>query len=176
MTHDAEPAGSTPEERARATEAQMTDDERFLLILGVFGQHRLSPVRDERIPEGTTMSAGYTPGVPRLGVPALQMSDASMGVTNPGYAGREGDTATAMPACIALGASFNPTLARASGGAIGREARSRGFNVQLAGGNNLARDPRNGRNFEYLSEDPVLSAVLAAESINGIQGEGVIST
>jgi len=176
MTHDAEATGASPEERARATEAQMTDDERFLLILGVFGQHRLSPVRDERIPEGTTMSAGYTPGVPRLGVPALQMSDASMGVTNPGYAGREGDTATAMPACIALGASFNPTLARASGGAIGREARSRGFNVQLAGGNNLARDPRNGRNFEYLSEDPWHSAVLAAESVNGIQAEGVIST
>jgi beta-glucosidase len=59
---------------------------------------------------------------------------------------------------------------------LGREARSRGFNVQLAGGINLARDPRNGRNFEYLSEDPLLSAVLAAESITGIQAEGVIST
>ena len=59
---------------------------------------------------------------------------------------------------------------------VGREARSRGFNVMLAGGINLARDPRNGRNFEYLSEDPLLSAVLAAEAINGIQGEGVIST
>jgi len=52
---------------------------------------------------------------------------------------------------------------------LGREARSRGFNVQLAGGINLHRDPRNGRNFEYLSEDPLLSATLAAESINGIQ-------
>src|SRR5262245_25467531 len=176
MTHDVEATDASPEERARATEAQMTDDERFLLILGVFGQHRLSPVRDERIPEGTTMSAGYTPGVPRLGVPALQMSDASMGVTNPGYTGREGDTATAMPACIALGASFSRALARASGAAIGREARSRGFNVQLAGGINLARDPRNGRNFEYFSEDPWQSAVLAAESVNGIQAEGVIST
>src|SRR5262247_3175999 len=155
----------------------MTDDERFALIIGVFGQHaRMSPTRDPRIPEGTTMSAGYTPGVPRLGVPALQMSDASMGVTNPGYVGREGDTATAMPACIALGASFNPALARASGGAIGREARSRGFNVQLAGGINLARDPRNGRSFEYLSEDPWHSAVIAAESVNGIQAERVIST
>jgi beta-glucosidase len=177
-TNAANQAGSASDvdRRARETESRMTDDERFLLILGVFGQHRLSPVRDERIPEGTTMSAGYTPGVPRLGVPALQMSDASMGVTNPGYVGREGDTATAMPACIALGASFNPALARASGGAIGREARSRGFNVQLAGGNNLARDPRNGRTFEYLSEDPWHSAVLAAESVNGIQAEGVIST
>jgi beta-glucosidase len=121
------------------------------------------------------MSAGYTPGVPRLGVPALQMSDASMGVTNPGYAGRN-DTATAMPACIALGASFNPELARASGAAIGREARSKGINVQLAGGINLMRDPRNGRNFEYFSEDPWHSAVFAAASVNGIQSERVIST
>ena len=167
----------TADARAREVEEQLTDDERFGLIIGVFGQlARMTPVRDERIPEGTTMSAGYTPGVPRLGVPALQMSDASMGVTNPGYVGREGDTATAMPACIALGASFNPALARASGGAIGREARSRGFNVQLAGGINLARDPRNGRSFEYLSEDPWHSAVIAAESVNGIQAEGVIST
>jgi beta-glucosidase len=122
------------------------------------------------------MSAAYTAGVPRLGVPDLHMSDASMGVTNPGYANREGDTATAMPACVALGASFNPALARASGEAIGREARSRGFNVQLAGGINLARDPRNGRTFEYLSEDPWVSAVIAAESVNGIQSQGVIST
>jgi beta-glucosidase len=168
---------SSSDARAREIEAAMTDEERFLLILGLLGQHpRMNPVRDERIPEGTTMSAGYTPGVARLGVPALQMSDASMGVTNPGYIGREGDTATAMPACIALGASFNPVLARVSGGAIGREARSRGFNVQLAGGNNLARDLRNGRNFEYFSEDPWHSAVLAAESVNGIQAEGVIST
>ena len=102
------------------------------------------------------------------------MSDASLGVTNPGY--RPGDTATALPAGIALGASFNPALARASGAMVGREARSRGLNVMLAGGVNLARDPRNGRNFEYLSEDPLLSGVLAGEAIAGIQGEGVIST
>jgi beta-glucosidase len=177
VTTDNGRAAQSADDRAREVEQQMTDEERFLLILGVFGQHpRMSPDRDERIPEGTTMSAGYTPGVPRLGVPALQMSDASMGVTNPGYVGREDDTATAMPACIALGASFNPSLARASGGAIAREARSRGFNVQLAGGINLLRDPRNGRSFEYLSEDPWHSAVLAAESVNGIQAEAVIST
>ena len=155
----------------------MTDEERFLLVIGVMGQlPGLNPVRDERIPEGAFMSAAYTPGVPRLGVPALVMSDASMGVTNPGYGGREDDTATAMPACIALGATFNPALARASGGAIGREARAKGINVQLAGGINLLRDPRNGRSYEYLSEDPWHSAVLAAASVSGIQAEGVIST
>jgi len=160
--------------RAEETEQQMTDEERFSLLVSVMGTNPVLPIRDKRIPEGVPMSAGYVPGVSRLGVPALLMSDASLGVTNPGY--REGDTATALPAGIVLGASFNPALARQSGQMLGREARSRGFNVQLAGGINLARDPRNGRNFEYLSEDPLLSAALAAESINGIQGEGVIST
>src|SRR6516164_2794868 len=171
---DAASAGMSADERARMAEEQMTDDERFSLLVSVMGVNDVVTVRDKRIPEGVPMSAGYVPGVPRLGIPALLMSDASLGVTNPGY--RPGDTATALPAGIALGASFNPALARQSGQMLGREARSRGFNVQLAGGINLARDPRNGRNFEYLSEDPLLSAVLAAESINGIQAEGVIST
>ncbi|ORW46777.1 glycosyl hydrolase [Mycobacterium paraense] len=152
----------------------MTDDERFSLLVGVMGAGELWPLRDERIPPGVPMSAGYVPGIPRLGVPALSMSDAGLGVTNPGY--RPGDTATALPAGLALAASFDPALARAAGGLIGREARSRGFNVQLAGAMNLARDPRNGRNFEYVSEDPLLTATIAAESVKGIQGEGVIST
>jgi len=165
---------SSADVRAQETEEQMTDEERFSLLVSVMGTNPVLPVRDQRIPEDVPMSAGYVPGVPRLGVPPLLMSDASLGVTNPGY--RKGDTATALPAGIVLGASFSPVLARQSGQMLGREARSRGFNVQLAGGINLARDPRNGRNFEYLSEDPLLSAVLAAESISGIQAEGVIST
>lgn len=163
-----------PDVRAREIEAQMTDDERFSLLIAVMGAGDMWPVRDPRIPEGTPMSAGYVPGVPRLGVPALLMSDAGLGVTNPGY--RPGDTATALPAGLALAASFNPALARAAGEVVGREARSRGFNVQLAGGMNLTRDPRNGRNFEYLSEDPLLTATMIAESIDGIQRHGVIST
>jgi beta-glucosidase len=163
-----------PDARARAVEAQMTDDERFSLVVGVMGAGELWPLRDGRIPPDVPMSAAYVPGIPRLGVPPLRMSDAGLGVTNPGY--RPGDTATALPAGLSLAASFNPELARAAGAVIGREARSRGFNVQLAGAMNLARDPRNGRNFEYLSEDPLLSGVIAAGSVNGIQQQGVIST
>ncbi|WP_197519405.1 glycoside hydrolase family 3 protein [Mycobacterium sp. E2327] len=165
---------SDPDERAREVEAQMTDDERFSLILGVMGAGELWGQRDERIPPGVPMSAGYVPGIPRLGVPALLMSDAGLGVTNPGY--RPDDTATALPAGLALAAGFDPALARTAGEVIGREARSRGFNVQLAGAMNLARDPRNGRNFEYLSEDPLLTGLIAAETVNGIQEQGVIST
>ncbi|MGN6336170.1 beta-glucosidase [Mycobacterium sp.] len=152
----------------------MTDDERFALLVSVMGAGDMWPVRDPRIPADAPMSAGYVPGIPRLGVPALVMSDAGLGVTNPGY--RPGDTATALPAGLALAATFDPPLALAAGEVIGSEARSRGLNVQLAGAMNLARDPRNGRNFEYLSEDPLLTATIAAESIRGIQRHGVIST
>src|SRR5262245_55275610 len=168
---------SSADVRARETEARMTDDERFALLVSLVGSvPSIGVPRDRRIPDSVTnMSAGYTPGIPRLGIPALQSSDASMGVTNPGY--RPDDKgATAFPASIVVGSSFNPQLAREGGAAIGREARIRGFNVQLAGGINLARDPRNGRNFEYYSEDPYHSAVLAAEAVNGIQSQQVIST
>ena len=164
----------SPDQRAFDTEQKMTDDERFAMLFSLMGVNGVIQVRDPLIPARAPMSAGYVSGVPRLGVPALIMSDGSLGITNPGY--REGDTATALPAGLMLGSSFNPQLARAAGAMLGREARSRGFNVQLAGGTNPTRDPRNGRNYEYLSEDPWHSAVLAAETINGIQSEGVIST
>lgn len=72
-----------PDERARTIEAQMTDDERFSLLVAVMGAGDMWPVRDERIPADVPMSAGYVPGVPRLGVPPLLMSDAGLGVTNP---------------------------------------------------------------------------------------------
>src|SRR5215510_9967818 len=79
--------GQSADERARQTEQQMTDDERFSLLVSLIGAvPSIGQPRDKRIPpEVSNMSAGYTPGIPRLGVPALQSSDASMGVTNPGY-------------------------------------------------------------------------------------------
>jgi len=169
------PASEPPDDRARRVEQQMTDDERFALLVSVMGANFVAPVRDPRIPQDLPMSAGFTPGVPRLGVPALRSSDASLGITNPGY--RPDDKgATALPASLAVAASFNPGLGRQGGALIGREARARGFNAVLAGGVNLTRDIRNGRNFEYYSEDPLLSGVLGAEAVGGIQGEGVIST
>jgi beta-glucosidase len=82
---------------------------------------------------------------------------------------RPGDGATALPSGLALAATFNAKLAYEGGALVGREARAKGFNVQLAGGVNLARDPRNGRNFEYLGEDPLLAGALAGESIKGIE-------
>jgi beta-glucosidase len=165
-----------PEDRARETEQKMTDDERFGLThsLMVFVlKPDFSQERDKRVPADVPQIAGWVKGVPRLGVPDLLLTDAGLGITNPA-GGRKGDTATALPSAQALAATFNPKLAYDSGVILGSEARSRGFNVVLGGGMNLARDPRHGRNFEYFSEDPWLSAVMAAETVKGVQDQHVV--
>src|SRR5262245_57640469 len=163
--------------RARATEAQLTDDERFGLIYSlmvyVLEAKDFSQKRDPRVPENVPQIAGWVKGVPRLGVPDLLLTDAGLGITNP-FSAREGDVATALPSAQALAATFNPQLAYESGAILGREARAHGFNVVLGGGMNLARDPRHGRNFEYFSEDPWLSAVMAAEMVKGVQDQHCI--
>src|SRR5690606_38277700 len=107
-----------PDRRAAATEAQMTDDERFDMIYSVMGATTVvNPRRDPRIPPDAAMSAGYVKGVARLGVPAQLQTDVSMGVTNPGYR-PDDEGATAFPAEILVGASFNPEIARNTGAAI----------------------------------------------------------
>jgi beta-glucosidase len=153
--------------RAAATEAKMTDAERFSLLHGVMAL--------PTAPQGVPITAGLVRGVPRLGVPDLIETDASLGVANP-LQMRRGDVATAMPSGPALAATFNPRLAFAAGAAIGAEARSKGLNVLLGGGVDLARDPRNGRNFEYLGEDPLLAGIMAGQAVAGTQSVGVIST
>ncbi len=115
------------------------------------------------------------PGVPRLGIPPLQETDAELGVANPGDV-RRGDTATAMPSDLALASTWDAALARRQGEVVGAEARARGFNVVLGGTANLIRDPRGGRNFEYLSEDPLLTGVMAGSAVAGAQSQRLIST
>ena len=157
------------EARARAAVAAMTLDEKIALVHTQFGvafNHRPKP-------DGALDSAGFNAGVPRLGITPLQETDAGLGVANPTSKPFE---ATALPSGLAIGATFDPSFARAGGVLIGAEARARGFDVMLAGGANLARDPRNGRNFEYLGEDPLLTGVMAGATIDGIQSQGVIST
>jgi len=81
-----------------------------------------------------------------------------------------------MPSGLALAATWDADLAYRGGAMIGQEAWRSGFNILLAGGANLARDPRNGRNFEYLGEDPLLAGTLDGASIRGIQDQHVVST
>jgi len=117
--------------------------------------------------------------VPRLGIPDLAMTDASLGITNPGNGRRnlDGtlDSGTAFPAGLLMGSTFNLTAARQVGVALGQEARQRGFNVHLGGGINLMRDVHNGRNFEYFSEDPYLSGLMGGEVVAGTQSTGVMA-
>src|SRR6185312_6964803 len=134
----------SPDARAELVLKKMSLDEQIGLLHGQF------PTFMGKRPPGVQMSAGYVPGIPRLGIPDLTESDASLGVAS---AGRKDDQATPLPSGLALAATWDPRTAFASGAMIGKEARQKGFNVLLAGGVNLLRDPRNGRNFEYLGED-----------------------
>jgi len=163
----------SPDDRAALLVQQMTEDEKLTLVRGYFGVPA-GPFA-AGMPKGAIGSAGFVPGIPRLGVPALQESDASLGIANP-FNVRPGDVATALPSSLATAASFDPTVAYAGGAMIGQEAWRKGFNVLLAGGVDLARDPRNGRNFEYAGEDPLLAGTIAGEAIRGIQDQHVIST
>jgi beta-glucosidase len=157
----------SPDRRADLVIGQMTLDEQIALLHGVFPRLMAKP------PADAIQAAGYVPGLSRLGIPALTESDASLGIAN---AGRKDDDATPLPSGVALAATWDPKTAFASGAMIGKQARQKGFNVLLAGGVNLLRDPRNGRNFEYLGEDPLLAGTMAGASIDGIQSNHIVST
>ncbi|WP_093221114.1 beta-glucosidase [Sphingomonas sp. NFR15] len=159
-----------PDARAAAVERQMTDAERVTITHGIMA----IPYGATKLPEGLLLGAGYVEGIPRLGVPALTETDASLGVSYVG--GLRGDGATALPSGLAMGATWNQDLLRRGGETIAGEAGAKGFNVLLAGGINLVRDPRGGRNFEYLGEDPLHSGLLGGAAIAGIQSRHVIST
>ncbi len=160
-----------PVRRAQMALDQMTQQEKLSLVHGVIA----APWGGKPKPAGSIGSAGYIAGIPRLGIPALQETDAELGVANPG-AVRPGDTATAMPSDLALASTWDPELARLQGESVGAEARAKGFNVLLGGAANLIRDPRGGRNFEYFSEDPLLTGLMAGSMIDGVQSRHIIST
>ena len=137
-------------------------------------------------PPGGMGAAGYVPAMPAYGIPALQENDAGIGVNNyPVGINKDGSpvlvrgtagNATALPSLLGMAASWNPQMAYLGGTMIAGEARAQGINVLLAGGINLAREPRNGRGFEYLGEDPLLAGTIDGAQIRGIQSQHVIST
>ncbi|MCX8255239.1 MAG: glycoside hydrolase family 3 C-terminal domain-containing protein, partial [Beijerinckiaceae bacterium] len=162
------PAGGL-EQRVAALVAALTLDEKIALVHSRFGM----PLRGRPMPTGALASAGFVPGVPRLGIPPLQESDAGLGVANPTNADFD---ATALPSGLALAASCDPGLAERAGAAIGAEARDKGFSVLLAGGAELTREPRGGRDFEYAGEDPLLTGAIVGATIAGIQSNHIVST
>ena len=163
----------------------------FLLPLGVFAQSSDSNMEkkideligkmtlEEKVAMCHAQSKFSSPGVPRLGIPELWMSDGPHGVRAEvnwddwGYAGWTNDSCTAFPALTALAASFNHDLSYRYGQAIGAEARYRKKDVLLGPGVNIYRTPLNGRNFEYMGEDPFLASQLVVPYIKGVQENGV---
>ena len=109
------------------------------------------------------------PGLARLNLPLLKTADSPFGV-------RRDSRSNVMVGGIALAATWNPVLARETGTQIGRDARSRGVSYSLGPGVNIYRSPLNGRNFEYLGEDPFLGSRLVVPFIEGEQSQGVSST
>jgi len=158
----------SPDERAAMVVKEMTLDEKISLLHGT-GMKDLSLISPVAI--HSNGGAGYVVGIPRLGIPGIQMSDAAYGVRQSGENGRY---STALPADIAQAASWDLDAGFEYGALIGRELRDQGYNMSLGGGVNLAREPRCGRTFEYMGEDPILAGKMVAAVIRGVQAQRVI--
>jgi beta-glucosidase len=154
----------SPDKRADLLIEQMTLDEKVALVHGV-------DCWGHAAPKQWLGGAGLVPGIPRLGIPDLQMTDGRSGVVD---AGARGCYATALPSALAAAASWDLKLAYAYGALVGKEVRDLGFNVSLGGTANLVREPRNGRNFECWGEDPILIGRMLGRELKGTQDQGVI--
>ena len=134
---------------------------------------------EEKIAMCHAQSKFSSSGVPRLGIPELWMSDGPHGIRAEmnwddwNYANWTNDYITAFPALTCLAATFNPSLSHEYGISLGEEARYRKKDVLLGPGVNIYRTPLNGRNFEYMGEDPYLAAKMVVPYINGVQQNGV---
>jgi beta-glucosidase len=156
------------DQRADLVLKEMTLDEKIQLLhgQGMPGWKRSMP----KTYLGN-QGAGFILGIPRLGVPQVEMSDAAYGVR---MSAQNGRYSTALPSNIAAAATWDPEGACEYGALIGRELRAQGYNMSLGGGVNLTREPRNGRTFEYQGEDPLLAGTLVGNRIKCEQAQHVI--
>ena len=155
--------------RAGRLVAQLTLDEKLQLVHG-WGLCGI-PIGG---PTQGAHGAGFIPGVPRLGIPDFNSNDGPAGVGNCG--GRPNGAGTVLPPSIAMAASWDLDLAFDYGKLIGTEQRRQGFNEWYGAAIGLAREPRNGRTFEYHGEDPILSGKMLVPKIRGAQRTGLIAT
>ena len=115
--------------------------------------------------------AGFVPGIDRLGLPDIQLADSAVGVRG---TARDGRYSTLLPSVIGMTSSWDPAMGHLYGDVIGRELRDLGFNMSIGGGVDLIREPRNGRNFEYSSEDPLLGGIMVGNLAMGVQSNQVM--
>jgi beta-glucosidase len=158
----------SPDERADLVLKEMTLDEKIDLVHGNGMPGWRKPYPTAHLGNG---GAGFVLGVPRLGIPIVQMSDAAYGVRNSGDNGRY---STALPSNVASAASWDIHAACEYGELIGRELRAQGYNMTLGGGVNITREPRNGRTFEYMGEDPILAGTLVGNRMKCEQAQHVL--
>jgi beta-glucosidase len=163
----------SPDERADRLVRALTQAEKLTLTTGYFGVQ--NDWNEYRFPEARLQSAGLVRGVPRVAFTPQWQTDAGSGVATQGEAPAALER-TLLPSGILTAATWNPPLAEQCGAMIGSEARSSGFNVMLAGGVNLAREPRNGRTFEYAGEDPLLAGTMVGALVHGIQSNHIVAT
>ena len=150
------------EQRAEMVLKQMTLDEKILLIHGEGdAAHKMTQKQLDLVGSGTAY-VGLASGPSRLGLPSIIMADAAYGVRN---SASNGSYSTALPSNVGSAASWDPEGACSYGMVIGKELRAQGYSMTLGGGTNLTREPRNGRTFEYMGEDPLLAGVLVGNRI-----------
>lgn len=159
----------SPEERADLVLKQMTLDEKLALLHGNGMAH--NPQWTMPLTELTNGGAGYVEGVKRLGIPPVVISDAGYGVRDSGANGRY---STAMPSSLGAASSWDADSACSFGQVVGSDLRAQGFNMTLGGGVDLAREPRNGRSFEYAGEDPLLAGTMVGNLMKCEQAQHVI--
>lgn len=134
---------------------------------------------EEKVAMVHAQSKFSSPGVPRLGIPEFWMTDGPHGIRPEvlwdewDQAGWTNDSCVAYPALTCLAATWNPEMSLLYGKSIGEEARYRGKTVLLGPGVNIYRTPLNGRNFEYMGEDPYLAARMVVPYVQGVQQNGV---
>src|SRR5271154_65686 len=159
----------SPDQRADLVLAQMTLDEKIQMVHGQgWGVLRAG----DPIPEGSNFGAGFMAGIPRLGIPNVDLADSAVGIRMAAYQGRY---ATLLPSTLGAASSFDAASAFLYGSVIGRDLRSLGFNMTIGGGVDIPREPRNGRNFEYAGEDPILAGTLTGALEKGVLSEHVMS-
>jgi beta-glucosidase len=158
-----------PEARAELVLKQLTLDEKLALLHGNGMVH--TPFWQMPLTHLANGGAGYTEGIEGLGIPPLFIADAAYGIRDSGANGRY---STAMPSPLGAASSWDPESACQYGELIGSELRAQGYDMTLGGGVNLTREPRNGRTFEYVGEDPLLAGTIVGNLMKCEQAQHVI--